>query len=103
MSKNKPTPWKRSFKPMLPPTDVPLTPRERTIVTMIAQGYTTRQMADMLGRSMKTIECHRAHAMHKAGASCLAHLVRYAVRIGLVTDELGGGNGLEISTQKERF
>ena len=85
MSKDKPTPWKRSFKPMLSPTGMPLSPRETTVVTMIAEGYTNKQMADILGLSPKTIECHRTHAMHKVGASCLAHLVRYAVRMGLVT------------------
>ena len=75
----------RQFRPWRPPTGAPLSPREITIVTMIADGYTNRQMADILGLSIKTIECHRTHAMHKTGSASVAHLVRYAVRNGLVT------------------
>jgi DNA-binding NarL/FixJ family response regulator len=61
-----------------------LTPREKTIVTMVATGYTTKQIASMLGLSVKTVETHRTTAMHKTGAYCLALLVRYAVRVGLI-------------------
>ena len=70
---------------MRAPTGQPLSPRETLVVTMIANGYTTKQIADILGNSFKTIECHRTKAMKKTGAYCLAHLVRYAVRHGLVT------------------
>jgi DNA-binding CsgD family transcriptional regulator len=51
---------------------------------MIADGFTNRQMADMLGIAIKTVETHRAAAMKKTGANCIALLVRYAVRVGLV-------------------
>ena len=76
---------RRRFKSPLPPTGQPLSPREKTVVIMIADGYTNRQMSDILGIALKTVETHRAHAMHKTGACCLAQLVRYAVRTGLVT------------------
>ena len=85
MSKRTPIAWRRSFKPQRLPTGKPLSGRETTVVIMIADGYTNKQMADILGLSVKTIECHRAHAMQKTGAYCLAHLVRYAMRAGLVT------------------
>jgi DNA-binding NarL/FixJ family response regulator len=75
---------RRRYRPPLPPT-AELTPREKTVVTMIAEGYTNHQIADILGNSIKTIECHRAHAMQKTGACCMAQLVRYAIRMGLVT------------------
>jgi DNA-binding NarL/FixJ family response regulator len=67
-----------------PPTKE-LTPRQKIIVTMIADGFTNKQMAEILGISLKTIECHRTAAMQKTGATCLALLVRYAVRVGLVS------------------
>ena len=53
---------------------------------MIADGFTNRQMADMLGIAIKTVETHRTSAMKKTGAHCIALLVRYAVRVGLVKD-----------------
>jgi DNA-binding NarL/FixJ family response regulator len=67
------------------PRNRELTPREKTIVTMVAEGFTNKQMADILGISLKTVECHRTAAMQKTGATCVALLVRYAVRVGLVS------------------
>jgi DNA-binding CsgD family transcriptional regulator len=63
-----------------------LTPRETTIVRMIAEGFANKQIADILGISLKTVETHRAAAMRKTGSTCVALLVRYAVRIGLVAN-----------------
>jgi len=74
----------RTHKPAKPPLAT-LTPRQKTIVTMIADGYTNRQIGEILGIALKTIECHRAHAMQRTGSASLAHLVRYAVRTGLVS------------------
>jgi DNA-binding CsgD family transcriptional regulator len=75
---------RRLYRPPLPIRSE-LTPREKTVVRMIAEGYTSRQIADILGRSIKTIECHRTNVMHKTGTTCIAQLVRYAMRVGLVT------------------
>ena len=82
MTKNVPTP--RKYKPAREPSQ-DLSPRQKTIVTMIAEGYTNRQIADILGIALKTVECHRATAMLRTGSCSIAHLVRYAIRTGLVT------------------
>ena len=86
MNKKSPTAWRRKYRPLMEPTDLPLSPREKTIVTMIAEGHTSWQIAQILGLSKKTVECHRMHAMAKTGAGCLAHLVRYAIRTGLIAN-----------------
>ena len=62
----------------------PLTRREKEVLVLVAQGYTTREIADRLGVSVRTVEDHRSHLMRKLGARNLADLTRYAVREGLV-------------------
>ena len=64
--------------------DVMLSPRERVIVQMIAEGHSNKEMSGILSLSVKTIETHRAAAMRKLGVSSTAELVRYAVRNKLV-------------------
>jgi len=59
---------------------VSLTPRERMVVQLIAEGQTNKGMANMLNLSVKTIETHRASAMDKVSVKSAAGLVRYAVR-----------------------
>ena len=61
-----------------------LTPRERTVVQLIAEGHSNREMAEILNLSIKTIESHRAEAMRKLNVKSIAGLVRYAVRNRLV-------------------
>jgi len=61
-----------------------LTPRERLIVHLIAEGYRNREIAETLGLSVKTIETDRAAVNRKLNVKSLAALVRYAVRNGLV-------------------
>lgn len=61
-----------------------LTPREREIVQLVAEGLSNRQIGQKLDLSVKTVECHRGAAMRKAGWSSIADLVRYAVRNHLV-------------------
>lgn len=65
-------------------SDDELSPRERTIVQLIAEGHTNKQMSDILSLSIKTIETHRATAMRKLNVSSTAGLVRYAIRHKLV-------------------
>ncbi|ANY83626.1 DNA-binding response regulator (plasmid) [Microvirga ossetica] len=67
-----------------PACDGALTARERSIVQLIAEGHSNRAAAQTLGLSQKTVEGHRAAAMRKAKVNSTAHLVRYAVRTGLV-------------------
>jgi DNA-binding NarL/FixJ family response regulator len=61
-----------------------LTNREREILQLIAEGYTSKEIANMLFISVKTVENHRANIMSKLDIHETAGLVRYAVRIGLV-------------------
>jgi DNA-binding NarL/FixJ family response regulator len=61
-----------------------LSPRERMIVQLIAEGYGNKQMAGVLNLSVKTIESHRATAMRKLKVTSTAGIVRYAVRNKLV-------------------
>ncbi|HEX8056092.1 MAG TPA: response regulator transcription factor [Novosphingobium sp.] len=61
-----------------------LTPREREIVQLIAEGKINKQIAHMLDISVKTVETHRAAAMHKLKLRTTAELVLYAVRNNIV-------------------
>lgn len=61
-----------------------LTPREREIVKLIAEGYTNQQIADLLHRSVKTIESHRANILRKLDIHDSVELVKYAVRKKLI-------------------
>lgn len=64
-----------------------LTPRQAEILKSIANGRTTKQIAFDLGLSIKTIETHRAQVMERLDIHDLAGLVRFAIRIGLVSAE----------------
>ena len=57
-----------------------LTPREREIVKLIAEGHSNREVAVKLSISLKTVETHRAAIMRKLNLSSSATLVRYAIR-----------------------
>jgi len=61
-----------------------LTPRQREILRLIAEGRSTKQIAAQLGVSVKTVETHRALLMERLNIHDLAGLVRFAVRAGLV-------------------
>ena len=62
----------------------PLTPRERQVLQLIAEGKSTKDVASLLGISVKTAESHRTRLMHKLDIHETASLVRYAVRRGIV-------------------
>jgi DNA-binding NarL/FixJ family response regulator len=66
-----------------PPGDL-LTPRERNVVQLVAEGRSNKEAASLLGINLKTIETHRATAMRKIKANSTADLVRYAIRNKLV-------------------
>jgi DNA-binding NarL/FixJ family response regulator len=61
-----------------------LTPREREIVQLIAEGMSNKQISRHLHISVKTVEAHRTAAMRKLSLSSTANLVRYAVRNDMV-------------------
>jgi two-component system, NarL family, response regulator NreC len=66
------------------PSD-PLTPRERQVLQLVAEGRKTREIAELLGVSVKTAESHRVRIMGKLGIRQTAGLVRYAIRQGLIS------------------
>jgi len=62
----------------------PLTARERQILQLVAEGKTTKAIAELLGITFKTAESHRNRIMKKLNIHQTAGLVRYAIRHGLV-------------------
>jgi len=64
---------------------VSLTKRERQVLKNIADGLSTREIADQLGVSVKTIETYRRQLMAKLDAPSVAALTKHAIRIGLTT------------------
>jgi DNA-binding NarL/FixJ family response regulator len=62
----------------------PLTPRESEVVKLVAEGMTTREIAEALVISPKTVERHRANVLEKLGLRDRVDLTRYAIRRGLV-------------------
>lgn len=64
-----------------------LTPRQREILQLIAEGHSTKEIAHTLNVSVKTIEAHRAGMMTRLDIHDIAGLVRYAIRVGLVHSE----------------
>jgi DNA-binding NarL/FixJ family response regulator len=68
------------------PTDT-LTPRQREILQLVAEGKSTKDVARLLDLSVKTVEAHRSQIMERLEIHDLAGLVRYAIRTGLVSPE----------------
>ncbi len=65
----------------------PLTPRQREILQLIAEGQSTKGIARLLEISAKTVETHRAQIMERLGIHDIPGLVRHAMRSGLVPPE----------------
>lgn len=61
-----------------------LSPRQIEVLRMVAEGRSTREIADTLDLSAKTVESHRSAMMKRLALHGIASLVRYAVRMGLV-------------------
>ena len=66
---------------------IPLTPCQREVLQLLAEGHTTREVAERLGRNPKTVEMHRLHIMKKLDLRTIAALTKYALRKGLVSLE----------------
>ena len=64
-----------------------LTPRQREILQLIAEGHSTKEIAVKLDLSVKTVDTHRTELMARLGIHDIAGLVRYAIRVGLVSPE----------------
>lgn len=67
------------------PAAVALTPRQREILQLVAEGRSTREIAEKLHLSEKTVEMHRAQVKERLDIYDTAGLVRYAIRIGLIS------------------
>ena len=65
-----------------------LTPREREVLQLVAEGLATKQIAGRLGVSSKTIETHRHQIMERLNIHSVAELTKFAIREGLTS--LGG-------------
>lgn len=62
-----------------------LTPREKEVLRLIAEGKSSHNIADLLGLSLKTVLRHRANLMKKLEVRSYAELVKYAIRRGVVS------------------
>ncbi len=65
-----------------------LTPREVEVLTLVAEGHTNQEIADILVLSIKTVQAHRANVMEKLGLHDITHLVRFALHYGLIDSNL---------------
>jgi DNA-binding NarL/FixJ family response regulator len=61
-----------------------LTEREREVLKLVVEGYTSREIADLLYLSKRTVMCHRANIASKLGIHNRMELVRYAMRTGVI-------------------
>ena len=64
-----------------------LSPREREVLQLIAEGKNTKEIAFAFNLSMKTVEAHRHRIMEKLGIRNIASLTKYAIREGLTSEE----------------
>jgi DNA-binding CsgD family transcriptional regulator len=72
-----------------PKSNIPhLTPREREVLILVAEGNANKETAVKLGISIKTVEKHREHLMHKLDIHNTAGLTRYAIGTGMVEQQL---------------
>ena len=62
-----------------------LTARQREVLQLIAEGRTTQEIANLLNVSVKTIETHRTQLMQRLDIHDIAGLVRYAIRMGIIS------------------
>lgn len=62
----------------------PLSPRETEVLKLVALGHTSREIADALELSVRTVETHRAHVQQKLNLAARPELTRYALQNGLI-------------------
>ena len=64
-----------------------LTTRQREILQLVAEGKSSKEIASLLNLSIKTVESHRGQIMERLGVHDVTGLVRFAIRVGLVSPE----------------
>ncbi len=69
------------------PGEQRLTPRQREVLQLIAEGLSTKEIAQRLEVSVKTVESHRSELMERLDIHGIAGLVRYAIRVGIIQPE----------------
>lgn len=67
--------------------DMVLSPREREVLQLLAEGHANKKIADLLSISIKTVDTHRQHLMQKLSLRTLPELTKYAIREGLTSVE----------------
>ncbi|QIY60890.2 response regulator [Streptomyces sp. RPA4-2] len=65
-------------------SDQAVTPREEEVLKLVAEGHSSKEIADLLFISVKTVQRHRANLLHKLGLRDRLELTRYAIRAGSV-------------------
>ncbi|MGA3235593.1 MAG: response regulator transcription factor [Bryobacteraceae bacterium] len=68
------------------PGEIPLTPRQREVLQLVAEGRTMKEVASVLNISPRTAESHKYEIMHVLGLDTTAGLIQYAIRLKLVAD-----------------
>ena len=61
-----------------------LSPRERDVLRFLAEGHSSKEIAECLGLSVRTVENHRARITRRTGLRSIAQLTLHAVRLGLI-------------------
>lgn len=64
-----------------------LTPRQREVLKLLAQGQSSKEIARLLDLSLKTVDTHRSQLMKQLGIHEVTGLVRYAIRMGLISSD----------------
>lgn len=82
----------RMSKDPVPTVFESLSPREREVLQLIAEGHSTKEVARILKVSVKTVETHRRQLMNKLNLFSVAELTRYAIHEGLVSLETRAGS-----------
>ncbi len=77
----------RQLTEAAPEQHAALSPREREVLQLLAEGHSTRKIAEALHISANTIETHRAHIMAKLNIKTIADLVKFAIREGITSLE----------------
>jgi DNA-binding CsgD family transcriptional regulator len=63
-----------------------LTPRQREVLQLVAEGHTSKEIASLLNVSHKTVEFHKARIKEELGLHTIAELTQYALKRGLISN-----------------